>query len=46
MPPDKTDSHFIRARGRELYEVFDSLHRIQSYDRILFFKNYLSKNNK
>ena len=21
-PPDKTDSHFIRACGRELYEVF------------------------
>ena len=24
-PPDKTDLHFIRACGRELYEVFDSL---------------------
>ena len=24
-PPDKTDSHFIRACGRELYEVFDAL---------------------
>jgi len=21
-PPDKTDSHFIRACGRELYEAF------------------------
>ena len=24
-PPDKTNLHFIRACGRELYEVFDSV---------------------
>ena len=24
-PPDKTDLHFIRACGRELYEIFGSL---------------------